>query len=98
MIRNEVTARIPAVDIVPGDIVWFRRETCCPPTASSLPAIDLQVEESALTGEAYPVSKHLLRLTSLHGPDPLIEEQYWGFAGTRLLTGSGRLRVIFTGS
>jgi Ca2+-transporting ATPase len=34
---------------------------------------------------------------SLEGTDPRVEEQYWGFAGTRLLTGSGRLRIVFTG-
>jgi Ca2+-transporting ATPase len=59
---------------------------------------DLQLEESALTGEAYPVSKHPLGVASLDGHDPAVEEQYWGLAGTRVLTGSGRLRVVFTGS
>ena len=98
VIRNEVTARIPAVDIVPGDIVVVSPGDMLPADGVFVAGADLQVEESALTGEAYPVSKHLLRLTSLQGRDPLIEEQYWGSAGTRLLTGSGRLRVIFTGS
>jgi P-type Ca2+ transporter type 2C len=98
VIRNEVTARIPAVDIVPGDIVVVSSGDMLPADGVFVAGADLQVEESALTGEAYPVSKHLLQLTSLQGRDPLIEEQYWGSAGTRLLTGSGRLRVIFTGS
>jgi Ca2+-transporting ATPase len=95
--RNNAVSRIPAVDIVPGDIVIVSPGDMLPADGVFITGDRLQVEESALTGEAYPVSKHLLRLASLHGPDPLIEEQYWGFAGTRLLTGSARLRVIYTG-
>ena len=97
VIRNNADLRIPAVDIVPGDIVLVSPGDMLPADGVFVVGDRLQVEESALTGEAYPVPKHLLRLASLHGPDPLIEEQYWGFAGSRLLTGSGRLRVIFTG-
>jgi Ca2+-transporting ATPase len=98
VIRDDASMRIPAVDIVPGDIVAVSPGDMLPADGVFLAGEDLQVEESALTGEAYPVPKHLLRLSSLQGRDPLIEEQYWGSAGTRLLTGSGRLRIIFTGS
>lgn len=97
VIRNNAGIRISAADIVPGDIVLVSPGDMLPADGVFIAGDSLQVEESALTGEAYPVSKHLLRLSSIHGPDPLIEEQYWGFAGTRLLTGSARLRVIFTG-
>jgi P-type Ca2+ transporter type 2C len=98
VIRDDVTARIAGVDIVPGDIVLVSPSDMLPADGIFVAADNLQVEESALTGEAYPVSKHPLRPISLQGRDPLIEEQYWGFAGTRALTGSGRLRVVFTGT
>lgn len=98
VIRNDATIRIPAVDIVPGEIVLVSPGDMLPADGVFIAGDRLQVEESALTGEAYPVSKHVFRLVSLHVPDPLVEEQYWGFAGTRSLTGdASRLLVIFTG-
>jgi Ca2+-transporting ATPase len=98
VIRDDVSARIPAVDIVPGDIVLVSPADMLPADGVFIAVDNLQVEESALTGEAYPVSKRPLRPISQQGRDPLIEEYYWGFAGTRALTGSARLRVVFTGT
>jgi P-type Ca2+ transporter type 2C len=98
VVRDQVPVRIPAVDIVPGDIVVVSPADMLPADGVFIAVDRIQVEESALTGEAYPVSKHTLHLTSMTGSDPLVEEQYWGFAGTRVLTGSGQLRVIYTGS
>ncbi len=98
VIRNDAAVTVPAADIVPGDIVTVSPGDMLPADGVFIEGDGLQAEESALTGEAYPVSKRLLRTVSMQGPDPLVEEQYWGFAGTRLLTGSARLRVIFTGS
>ncbi len=98
VIRDGVSANIPAIDIVPGDIVLVSPADMLPADGVFVAADNLQVEESALTGEAYPVSKRPLHPISMRERDPLIEEQHWGFAGTRALTGSGRLRVIFTGA
>ena len=69
-----------------------------PPTASSWRAQDLQADESSLTGEAYPVSQAAARRACrrVRGAASW-RSDIWGFAGTRLLTGQARLRVVFTG-
>ena len=58
---------------------------------------ELQVDESSLTGEAYPVAKRPLTGAARARREPLVDVQHWGFAGTRLLTGRATLRVTFTG-
>jgi Ca2+-transporting ATPase len=97
VIRDDRRCRIAAADIVPGDLVLIEAGEMLPADGVFIDGTGLQAEESVLTGEAYPVRKHLMQALSLQGTDPLVDEQHWGFAGTRLLTGSARLRVIFTG-
>ncbi len=57
----------------------------------------LQADESALTGEAYPVPKKPLNKWPQGLGDALVDEEHWVFAGTRLLTGEARIRVVYTG-
>jgi P-type Ca2+ transporter type 2C len=97
VIRDETPRRISSADIVPGDVVTLEPGEVLPADGVFIDGNDLQAEESVLTGEAYPVRKLPLQAISLQGADPLVDEAHWGFAGTRVLTGSGRLRVIFTG-
>jgi len=57
----------------------------------------LQADESALTGEAYPVRKDpLVELPRFDG-EAKVDSEHWGFAGTRLLTGEAMVRIIYTG-
>lgn len=97
VLRDGDPQAVPSANIVPGDLVILKTSETVPADGVFIEGTGLQTEESALTGEAYPVEKHPLPLALVRAADPLVEEQHWGFAGTRLLTGSGRLRVIFTG-
>lgn len=97
VMRDGRFQELPATDLVPGDLIEVSAGESFPADAVVLSGETLQVDESALTGEAYPVRKRAI------GPDiarlmPLVDEEHWGFAGTRLLTGSARLRVIYTGA
>jgi len=56
----------------------------------------VQVEESALTGESYPVKKTPVEVLP-PGSEPSVDGSHWGFAGTRLLTGETLLRMVHTG-
>ncbi|MDF3822913.1 cation-transporting P-type ATPase [Leptospira sp. 96542] len=81
--------------LVPGDLVEVKPGEYFPADGVLIDGGDLQADESTLTGESLPVIKRaLLRCCPL--PTKALDEN-WGTAGTRLLTGTARLRVVFTG-
>jgi Ca2+-transporting ATPase len=98
VIRDDSVTTIPAVELVPGDLVIIPPGEPFPADALVLEGAGLQVDESALTGEAYPVPKRPLDPMPRAAGDPLVEEDRWVFAGTRLLTGQAQVRVAFTGA
>src|SRR5690606_14384120 len=62
VLRGGVWERIPAADLVPGDIVALESGDRIPADVRLIRAESLYVEESALTGESVPVSKSAERL------------------------------------
>jgi len=56
--------RVPAEELVPGDIVGFEAGDKVPADGRILVAATLEIEESGLTGESTPSSKALARSTS----------------------------------
>lgn len=104
VLRDGVVADIPCTEIVPADVVIVSESEPFPADGILIGGENLQVDESALTGEALPVRKHALDLAppgqaGKGAPvERLVEHEYWGAAGTRLLTGEARLRVVFTGA
>jgi len=98
VIRNGAEIDLPAVEAVPGDLAVVRAGEPFPADGIIVAGDKLQVDESALTGEAYPVSKRSLDALSNGGAEPIVDSEHWGFAGTRLLTGRALLRIAFTGS
>ena len=97
VVRDDSVGTIPAVDLVPGDLVVIPPGEPSPADGLVIEGTGLQVDESALTGEAYPVPKRPLGDLPRASGDPLVEEEHWVFAGTRLLTGEARVRVVYTG-
>eukprot|EP00727_Mastigamoeba_balamuthi_P008629 m51a1_g4389 hypothetical protein (888) ;mRNA; r:352451-356152 len=55
--RDGVFSRVPAKDIVPGDLVELREGDCVPADLTLLACMGLQVDEALLTGESAPVAK-----------------------------------------
>lgn len=94
--RDGVWIDIPASELVPGDVVALASSDFVPADGVPLEAEQLQVDESALTGEAYPVRKQPVVLP-LRG-DMRLDDQQWVRAGTRVLTGTARLFVVHTGA
>lgn len=84
-----------ARELVVGDRVEVRAGKVFPADGLLIAGQGLQAEESALTGEAYPVRKH--PLTALPPGDAPVDGTHWGLAGTRLLTGMAEVRITRVG-
>lgn len=98
IVRDGAAREVPATEVVPGDLALVAPGETFPADGVLVGGANLQTDESSLTGEAYPVSKRLLDALPAGEPTPLVEDEAWGMAGTRLLTGEARLRVVFTGA
>lgn len=87
---------IPSRELVPGDLVEVKPGDYFPADGLLVSGHRLQADESTLTGESLPVAKR-----SLEPAAPLpagASEEQWGTAGTRLLTGTAFLRIVWIGS
>jgi Ca2+-transporting ATPase len=97
VLRDGAWTEIPAIELVPGDLAKVRSGEAFPADGVLFFAEEAQADESSVTGEAYPVRKHPLPPLPAAVEDPIVEGTHWGFAGTRLLTGTALLRVVSTG-
>lgn len=95
--RNGTETSIPSTALVAGDLIRVCSNEPIPADGLFMAASDVQVDESALTGEAYPVAKRPVAGMPRDGEEPPVADVHWAFAGTRLLTGNARIRVVFTG-
>jgi Ca2+-transporting ATPase len=96
VIRDGERVDVHALELVPGDLVVVASGEPFPADGLVVDGIDLQADESTLTGEAFPVAKQLAGELD-PGDEPAVETLHWGFAGTRLLTGQALVRIVFTG-
>lgn len=99
-LRANKETLVDSHDLVPGDLILVHPGLFVPADGVFQETTDLQVDESALTGEAFPIAKSFLRedpfLLSAKG-EASVDPRTLGFAGTRVLTGLGKMRVTQTG-
>jgi len=57
VIRDGVRQRVPAAEIVPGDLLLVEEGDTVPADARLIESVSLQMAEAALTGESQPASK-----------------------------------------
>ncbi len=95
VLRDGVEVKVPARDLVPGDVIILHTGDRMPADARLLEAVNLQVEEAALTGESVPVEKHIqpLPIDDL----PVGDRKNMVYAGTAATYGRGRALVAATG-
>src|SRR5215470_885786 len=67
VIREGRRLEIPAVDLVPGDLVLVVAGSTVPADGLVVGGTMLQMDESILTGEAYPVAKQSVDIARLDG-------------------------------
>lgn len=101
MIRTSVRVRregheeeLSADQVVPGDVILLRAGDLVPADSRILEAKDLDVDESALTGESFPVSK---RVESVAPDAPLTERGSALFQGTNVVSGTATALIVSTG-
>jgi P-type Ca2+ transporter type 2C len=94
VLRDGERHRVPAVELVPGDILVIEEGDTVAADARVLEAVSLQTAEAALTGESLPVSKQV---------EPIAEDAALGdrdnmiWSGTNVTYGRGRAVVVATG-
>jgi len=98
VLRDGSWNEISAVELVPGDLARVTAGESFPADGLIVLGSALQADESALTGESFPVSKSVLPKMDEREEQPLVDERHWGLAGTRLLTGEARVRIVDTGA
>lgn len=98
VVRDGALMQIAALDLVPGDLAVVSAGSAMPADGLIVAADNVQIDESALTGEAMPVRKSAFDLPRTARDEIAVDGENWALAGTRLLTGEARIRIVFTGA
>ncbi|MDR3505079.1 MAG: cation-translocating P-type ATPase [Acidocella sp.] len=95
--RDGQKLRVPARDLVAGDVVCLAEGERVPADAILLAADNLQADEALLTGESVPVRKRLDTGTTPEAV-PGGEDSPFVWAGSLITSGTGTARVSATGA
>ena len=95
VLRDGQRKEIEAPNLVPGDIMFLEAGDRLCADGQILEASHLQIQESALTGEAHPV--HKTPQEGLEEDTPLGDRVNLVFTGTEILQGRGKAVVTKTG-
>ena len=96
VLREGRVHAVPAHALVPGDVVLLEAGNQVPADLRLLHSAQLQVDESALTGESASVGKHE-RALEPGGATAIGERLNMAFKGTTATAGRGRGIVVATG-
>ncbi|MEM2099407.1 MAG: HAD-IC family P-type ATPase [Candidatus Bathyarchaeia archaeon] len=91
---SHIEMRIKTRDIVPGDIIKLDSGDKVPADARIFEAVNLEIDESMLTGESTPVKK---TNSVLKGDLPVADRTNMAFSGTIVISGRGKAVVVATG-
>jgi len=96
VLRDGVAMTIPAAELVRGDIIRIGEGDRIPADAVLRDGSGVASDESLLTGESVPVSKHPDTTASTLGP-PGGDGNAWLFSGSLVVAGRGVAEVLATG-
>lgn len=94
-IRDGVPVRIPATELVIGDVVLLEAGNAVPADLRLIETHALRIDESALTGESIPVDKSGSCI--LEEKIPLADRLNMAYKGTLISQGRGEAIVVATG-
>lgn len=95
VLRDGHRTAVSASQLVPGDVVFLEAGNFIPADLRLLEAVNLRIEEAALTGESVPVQKNAF--LQLEKDIPLGDRKNTAFMGTVVNYGRGRGVVVSTG-
>ncbi len=98
VMRDGVAVNLAASELVPGDLVLVKTGESFPADGVIIGGADIQADESTLTGESFPVHKQATQELPAACGENGLDTTHWGFAGTRLLMGEARQRIVYTGA
>ncbi|MGO8805988.1 MAG: magnesium-translocating P-type ATPase [Candidatus Bathyarchaeia archaeon] len=96
VLRDGTKQEVKVADVVPGDIVYLIAGDLVPADCRLISAKDLNLNQSALTGEAFPVEKNAAPLSTV--TSELTGWNNYVFLGTSVVSGTGTAVVVQTGS
>jgi Ca2+-transporting ATPase len=95
VLRDGEVTLVPAVDLVPGDIVQLEAGDIVPADGRIIRSATLEAQEAALTGESAPIAKDASVLPS--GDIPLGDRSNMVFQNTSVTRGTASMVVTATG-
>ncbi len=102
VLRDGRLQETPARELVPGDIVQLEAGNVIPADMRLLEAVNLRIQEAALTGESEGIEKHTAALAGDPSAGsgqtlPLGDRRNMAFMGTIVTQGRGLALVVATG-
>jgi Ca2+-transporting ATPase len=95
VLREGQLQELSVRDLVPGDILQLETGNVIPADLRLLEAVNLRIQEAALTGESEPIGKHTAALSNTDLP--LGDRRNMAYMGTVITQGRGLAVVVATG-
>ncbi|WDA54405.1 MAG: magnesium-translocating P-type ATPase [Spiroplasma endosymbiont of Drosophila atripex] len=91
------TKEVLIKNLVPGDIIFLSSGDMIPADVRILVSTDLFINQSALTGETFPVEKHAINTKDDNKKSSILELENICFMGTSIVSGGAIAIVIASG-
>ncbi|WP_338956898.1 magnesium-translocating P-type ATPase [Spiroplasma endosymbiont of Tiphia femorata] len=91
------TKEVLIENLVPGDIIFLSSGDMIPADVRILVSTDLFINQSALTGETFPVEKHAINTKDDNKKSSILELENICFMGTSIVSGGAITIVIASG-
>ena len=95
VLRDSKLLEMSARELVPGDVIQLETGNVIPADLRLLEAVNLRIQEAALTGESEAIEKHTAALSNEELP--LGDRRNMAYMGTVITQGRGLALVVATG-